>query len=105
MVLGGNTPVALTDAVELGTGWCDFGHTPADMAQTRALMIRHADAIGKDRTGFRITVTPRVRLTAELAKEYEAASVDQLVVSVETDAVNGVRRRLESNVPSRLGIC
>lgn len=104
MVLGGTTSAALQEAVELGAGWYGFGHTPAEVTQARAEMVRHADVIGKDITSFRITVTPRVRLTAELVKEYEAAGVDQLVVSVEADTADGVRRRLEFNAPSRLGI-
>lgn len=105
VVLGGATSAALKEAVELGAGWYGFGHTPAEAARARAEMVRHADVIGKDITSFRTTVTPRVRLNAELVKDYEAAGVDQLVVSVEADTVDGVRRRLELNAPARLGMC
>jgi probable F420-dependent oxidoreductase len=104
VVLGGNTGTAFRDAVELGSGWYGFGHTPSHVAEVRNEMVRHAEAIGKDLSHFELTVTPRVRLTPELVKEYEAAGVDQLVVSVEADTTDGVRHRLELNAPERLGI-
>ncbi|AWK73892.1 hypothetical protein CBI38_22350 [Rhodococcus oxybenzonivorans] len=104
LVLGGATPLALRDAAALGTGWYGFGQTPDEVAEARELMVRHADAIGRDLKDFQITVTPRARLTTELVSAYESAGVDQLVVSVEADTTDGVRKRLELNAPATLGL-
>ncbi|RYF56332.1 MAG: LLM class flavin-dependent oxidoreductase, partial [Comamonadaceae bacterium] len=104
LVLGGATPLALRDAVALGTGWYGFGQTPDEVAEARELMVLHADAIGRSMESFEITVTPRARLTTELVSAYESAGVDQLVVSVEADTTEGVRKRLELNAPATLGI-
>lgn len=103
LVLGGATSAALQDAAELGSGWYGFGHTPEDAARARAVIVRHADELGRDLTDFEITVTPRSRLSRDLIEQYRAAGVSQLVVTVEAADVDGVRRRLDLNAPGRLG--
>jgi probable F420-dependent oxidoreductase len=104
LVLGGTTSTALRDAAELGSGWYGFGHTPEEAAQARTAIFGHAEQLGRDLTGFEITVTPRARLSPELIEQYRRAGVAQLVVTVEADTVDGVRRRLDCNAPRRLGL-
>ncbi|XVQ07553.1 TIGR03619 family F420-dependent LLM class oxidoreductase [Spirillospora sp. CA-255316] len=104
LVLGGATATALRDAAELGSGWYGFGHTPEQAAQAREVIVRHAESVDRDLKGFEITVTPRVRLSPELAERYRAAGVSQLVVTVEADTPDGVRRRLDHNAPANLGL-
>ncbi|MFJ8001281.1 LLM class F420-dependent oxidoreductase [Streptomyces sp. NPDC096310] len=103
LVLGGASNTALQDAAELGSGWYGFGQTPAQVAQARSIIVEQAEQFGRDLTGFEITVTPRARLTPELVEEYRTAGVTQLVVTVESDTLEGVRRRLDFNAPGRLG--
>ncbi|MEU1275475.1 LLM class F420-dependent oxidoreductase [Streptomyces sp. NPDC005799] len=104
LVLGGTTPTALKDAAELGSGWYGFGHTPEQAAEARTAIFQHAETLGRDLTGFEITVTPRARLSTELVERYRRAGVTQLVVTVEADTLEGVRRRLELNAPERYGL-
>ncbi len=103
LVLGGHSPQALRDAAEFGGGWYGFGCTPEEAGRAREQIRRHADEIGRDLSDFRITVTPPVQLTAGLAEGYARAGAQQVVVSVESRTVDGVRRRLEKNAPGRLG--
>ncbi|EFC86819.1 TIGR03619 family F420-dependent LLM class oxidoreductase [Parafrankia sp. EUN1f] len=104
LVLGGKATVALQDAAEFGSGWYGFGHTPDEAARARAVIFQHAEKIGRDLAGFEITLTPRARLSLELIDQYRAAGVTQLVVSIEADTLDGVRRRLDYNAPGQLGL-
>ncbi|CAI7979691.1 Luciferase-like monooxygenase [Frankia sp. Hr75.2] len=104
LVLGGAGTTALQDAAELGSGWYGFGHTPEEAAKARTVIFRHAEQLGRDLAGFEITVTPRARLSPELIEQYRKAGVSQLVVTVEADTVDGVRRRLDRNAPGQLGL-
>jgi len=104
LVLGGASPQALRDAAEFGSGWYGFGQTPDEVAAAREVMQRHAASIGRDLTGFRMSLTPRVRLDRDLVDLYAKAGVDQLVVSVEGRTPEEVRRRIELNAPRTLGI-
>nr|WP_166462644.1 LLM class F420-dependent oxidoreductase [Amycolatopsis acidicola] len=104
VVLGGVGERALRDAARLGQGWYGFGQTPDEVRVIAATLHRLLAEEERDLASFRISVTPRARLTPALADDYRSAGVHQLVVSVEADSVDGVRRKLDRNAPGRLGI-
>lgn len=103
VVFGGVAASALTDATALGDGWYGFGQTPEQVAVIVSDLRRTLADAGSDRP-FRICVTPRARLSPSLVDDYREAGVGELVVSVESDTLDGVRRRLDYNAPERLGI-
>ncbi len=102
--MGGYAPAALEDAARWAAGWYGFGLPPQEAAVFVADLRRRVQEAGRDPRHFRISITPRMRLTPELVQEYRAAGVNQLVVSTEARDLDGVRRRLEHNAPARLGI-
>lgn len=99
VVVGGESDAALRRAARLADGWYGFGQDPATarkMIDRLAKLRRDAD---RDRGPFRVSITPRQRLTPALFDDYAAAGVDQIVISVESDTHAGVMKRLEKNAP------
>jgi len=102
VLLGGASDRAIEDAA-MAEGWYGFGQTPEEVTGIVERIRRLRDEAGRS-GDFRIALTPRARLTPELVADYRSAGVDELVVTVESESVDGVRRRLDFNAPSQLGI-
>jgi alkanesulfonate monooxygenase SsuD/methylene tetrahydromethanopterin reductase-like flavin-dependent oxidoreductase (luciferase family) len=103
-VMGGHSPAALRRAVRYSVGWYGWGRTPAQLREDIDNLKRAAEAMGSPLDGYSISVTPPMRMTTDLAREYERAGAHQIVISVESDDIDGVRRRLEHNAPRMFGL-
>jgi probable F420-dependent oxidoreductase len=103
IIHGGASAPAFEDAARLGDGWYGFGQTPEQVSEIAPTLQRLREEAGRS-GDFRISLTPRARLTPELVDAYRAAGVDEVVVTVEADSLDGVRRRLDRNAPSALGV-
>jgi probable F420-dependent oxidoreductase len=104
IVMGGHSPAALRRAVRYSVGWYGWGRTPAQLREDIDNLKRAAEAMGSPLDGYSISVTPPMRMTTDLAREYERAGAHQIVISVESDDIDGVRRRLEHNAPRMFGL-
>ena len=82
IVVGGHTGAAYRRAVGRGQGWYGFAQTPeataASLEGLRAAAARVERPAGLG--ALEITVTPRGRLTPEMAAEFAELGVDRLVV-------------------------
>jgi probable F420-dependent oxidoreductase len=104
IVMGGWSRAALRRAAEHADGWYAWGLDPAEVEVAVATLHSEATSFGRDLDDFRVSVTPLRRLTRMLVEDYAAVCVDQLVVAVEAEDIDGVRRRLERNAPENYGI-
>ena len=81
IVIGGHTTVAYQRAVARGHGWYGFALTPdaaaASVAELRAAALETARPA--ELGALEITVTPRGRLTPEVASAFAELGVDRLV--------------------------
>jgi len=81
IVFGAHSPPAFRRTVARGHGWYGFAQTPdstrAALAalRTAAGQVERPAALGP----LEITVTPRIRLTADVAREFADLGVDRLV--------------------------
>jgi probable F420-dependent oxidoreductase len=82
VVIGGHTQAAYRRAVRRGHGWYGFAMTPESAAASLEGLRRARDEVARpDELGdLEITVTPRGRLTAEIAAAFAELGVDRLVV-------------------------
>jgi probable F420-dependent oxidoreductase len=104
IVMGGASAQAYRRAVQHAAGWYGWDCSPEGAAAVRAQMKAVADELGRDLDDFEISISPLARLNESLVQEYADAGVDQLVVVVEADDVDGARRRLAYNAPEELGV-
>ncbi|GGN18480.1 LLM class F420-dependent oxidoreductase [Lentzea pudingi] len=72
VVVGGHSPSAFRRAVTRGQGWFGIG-TPEDVRG-------HLARFPQRPSGFRISVSAQVPLTAAVVREYEDLGVDELVI-------------------------
>jgi probable F420-dependent oxidoreductase len=81
IVVGGHSPAAYRRAVARGQGWYGYWLTPDDTAQCLAGLRAAAGQVERpDHLGrLEISVTPRGRMTAELAGQFAELGVDRLV--------------------------
>lgn len=104
IVMGGWTGAALRRAARQAEGWYGFGLNPEQVAQARIRLRDEAAAAGRELDRFEIYLTPTVRLTDGLVREFAEVGVDELVVSAEAQDLDGVRRKLTRNCPAALGL-
>lgn len=104
LVMGGYAEAGYELAAAIGAGWYGFGLLPEQVAPIVQDMRERVAKADREPADFIISVTPRVRLDAELVEQYRQVGVDQIVVSVETRDFDGIMRRLEHNQPKNLGI-
>jgi probable F420-dependent oxidoreductase len=99
IVLGGQSDPALRRAARFASGWYGWGQTPAELETAVGKLQQFRAEEGKSAAEFCVSVTPTQRLTRALVRDYAAAGADQLVISMESDDLDGVRRRLIRNAP------
>jgi probable F420-dependent oxidoreductase len=82
IIMGGESAAALKRAAALGDGWIGVEHTPESAAALIARLRAHADAAGRDLSGFEITVGPKpgLRIDAAAARAFADAGVHRLIV-------------------------
>ncbi|HZM40341.1 MAG TPA: LLM class F420-dependent oxidoreductase [Acidimicrobiales bacterium] len=81
IVVGGHSPAAFRRAVSRAQGWYGYWLTPDDTARCLDGLRAAADRVGRpDHLGrLEISVTPRGRMTPELAGQFAELGVDRLV--------------------------
>ena len=81
IVVGGHSPAAFRRAVSRAQGWYGYWLTPDDTARCLDGLRAAADRVGRpDHLGrLEISVTPRGRMTPELAGHFAELGVDRLV--------------------------
>ena len=81
IVIGGHTKRAYRRAVSRGQGWYGFATTPESTAESLAGLRTAASEVTRpaELGPLEITVTPRGRLTPEVASAYAELGVDRLV--------------------------
>jgi probable F420-dependent oxidoreductase len=95
--VGGESTPALRRVATFADGWYGFGVAPADIAAHLDRLDEHLDAAGRSRDDIKIYVGPnRVKVTPEVAAEYEAAGVDQLILGVFARSLDELDQRLDS---------
>ena len=99
VVVGGRSPSAYRRAVARGHGWYGFALTPAEAQECMAGLRAAAASVDRPASlgPLEITVTPRVRLTPEVATAFAEAGVHRLVLMPPPDA-EGTRKLIESSV-------
>jgi probable F420-dependent oxidoreductase len=95
LVLGGSSRAALERAARHGDGWYGWGLDPEQTRLAIRTIRQAAEAAHRDLTGFSAYVTPLVRMDEPTALAYAEAGVDELVLSMESDNLDSVRRKLE----------
>jgi len=82
ILLGGETPVALKRAAEVGDGWIGIAHTPDSVRPLVAALRDQVQRAGRDADAFEITVGPAQGLTVdrEAVRAFAAAGVQRLIV-------------------------
>lgn len=103
LVLSGAGPAALERAGRLGDGWYGWGLDPEQTRRAIGTMHRAAEAAGRDVAGFTVYLTPLSRVGPATVRAYADAGVHELVLSMESDDLDSVRRKLERNRPDQLG--
>jgi probable F420-dependent oxidoreductase len=98
IVIGGRTAPAYRRAVARGHGWYGFALTPEDAKACLAGLARAASDVPRPPAlgPLEISVTPRGRLTPELAAEFAALGVHRLVPL--TRPHDGVATTIEAGV-------
>lgn len=104
LVMGGYAAAALEDAARFGQGWYGFGLTPEATKDVVNALRAQLQAHDRDPDAFEIFMTPRMRLDEGLIDEFRQAGVTELVVSAESNEVDGIKRRLERNSPLTHGV-
>ena len=99
LVIGGHSPAAYRRAVARGHGWYGYWLTPDDVAQSLAGLGAAAERVDRptELGGLEISVTPRGRLTPELAARFADLGVDRLV-PLASPTADSPERTIESAV-------
>jgi probable F420-dependent oxidoreductase len=105
LIVGGHTAPAYRRAVTRAHGWYGYGMTPQQAAESIAGL---ADAAGHlqrpaELGELEFSVTPRGRVTREVAEEFAEAGVDRLVLLARPTA-DGPARAIEAGVAATSGL-
>jgi len=105
IVVGGQSPAAYRRAVSRGHGWYGFGMRPEvaaaslDGLRTAAGQVERPATLGE----LEITITPRGRLTAEVARSFADLGVHRLVV-IPNPKDDDVRPSIEASLEAVAGL-
>jgi probable F420-dependent oxidoreductase len=97
LIVGGHSGPAYRRAITRADGWYGYWLTPDQVATSVAGLRAAAEEVERpaELGDLEISVTPRGRMTPELAAEFAAAGVHRLVVLAPPDA-DGTIRAIES---------
>jgi probable F420-dependent oxidoreductase len=97
LIAGGHSEPAYRRAVARAHGWYGYWLTPQQVAASLAGLAEAADRVPRpaELADLEISVTPRGRMTADLAAEFARAGVHRLVVLAPPTA-DGVARTVET---------
>jgi probable F420-dependent oxidoreductase len=104
IVMGGSSAAALRRAALYADGWYGWGLDPEQTAAAVRAIHKFGTEAHRDLSEFDISLTPLARVDARLVDRYRDAGVDQVVVSIESDDVDSVKRKLERTRPGALGL-
>jgi len=82
LIFGGETPVGLKRAAELGDGWYGSRFTPDGIKPMIAQLKQHADAAGRDFSRFEITcgIGGDLPFTLDTVRRFQEVGVHRLMV-------------------------
>src|SRR5437764_10158463 len=105
IVVGGRTPAAYRRTVARGQGWYGFALTPDDTAECLAGLRAAADTVERPSSlgELEITVTPRGRLTPEVAAAFAEIGVHRLV-PMPPPTSDGVHATIDTAVAAVAGL-
>src|SRR5438105_1899865 len=105
IVVGGRTPAAYRRAVTRAHGWYGFAPTPEDTAGCLAGLRAAADTVERPSSlgELEISVTPRGRLTPDVAAAFAELGVHRLV-PMPPPTADGVRATIDAAVAAVAGL-
>jgi probable F420-dependent oxidoreductase len=105
LIVGGHRPPAYRRAVARGHGWYGYFLTPEQAAASLAGLAEAAGRVERPAGlgELEISVTPRGRITPQLAAEFAAAGVHRLVL-LAPPAPDGAARAIEAGVSAVAGL-
>jgi alkanesulfonate monooxygenase SsuD/methylene tetrahydromethanopterin reductase-like flavin-dependent oxidoreductase (luciferase family) len=103
VVMGGHSQAAHRRAARHADGWYGFMLRPDETAaQVEGLRAALAE-VGRDESGFEISVTPRGRMDPETVAEFGRLGVNRLVLMPRTETpVDGLEAYMREHAPERL---
>jgi probable F420-dependent oxidoreductase len=105
LIVGGHSAPAYRRAVARAHGWYGYWLTPAQAATSVAGLAEAAGRVARPAGlgPLEISVTPRGRMTPELAAEFAQAGVDRLVL-LAPPAEDGATRAIEAGLAAVAGL-
>jgi len=105
LIVGGHSAPAYRRAVARAHGWYGYWLTPAQAATSVAGLAEAAGRVARPAGigPLEISVTPRGRMTPELAAEFAQAGVDRLVL-LAPPAEDGATRAIEAGLAAVSGL-
>jgi alkanesulfonate monooxygenase SsuD/methylene tetrahydromethanopterin reductase-like flavin-dependent oxidoreductase (luciferase family) len=105
VIMGGHSEAAYRRAVQTADEWYGFAldieRTKASLAGLAQAQSRHG--LGRAKGRLPITVTPPMRVSAQIVADYAALGVDRLnLLPRDCGDRDGYLRFLESNAPAKL---
>jgi probable F420-dependent oxidoreductase len=98
--VGGESKAALRRVAKHGQGWFTWNRPPEDLAEPLAVLDGMLAEQGRSRSDIELTVCPYLRgVTPDMAKAYEAAGVDRLVLMCFAFAEDDLLQRLDELAP------
>ncbi len=103
VIMGGNSAAAHQRAVRIADGWYGWWLDP-ESAATQIASLRAEEARAGRAHPLEVSVTPGVRLDAEIVRAYGGLGVHRLIVVPRPNlAGDDLERFVEANAPARLG--
>jgi probable F420-dependent oxidoreductase len=93
--VGGDSPVALRRAAQLGDGWHSAGTSLADLPGKLRILDEALATAGRARRDIAVSAFPTDRFTVDLVRAFAAQGVDHVMVPAFSFEVDKVKRRLE----------
>lgn len=93
--VGGDSPVALRRAAQLGDGWHSAGTSLADLPGKLAVLDEALAGAGRARTDIVVSAFPTDRFTIDVVRAFAAQGVDHVMVPAFSFEADKVKRRLE----------
>ena len=92
--VGGESTPALRRVATIADGWYGYGVLPDQLDDYYARMDGHLEAAGRSRDDITVYVSPNTRVTPDMAAEFEAKGVEQLIMGVFARSLDELDDRL-----------
>ena len=92
--VGGESNPAMRRVAAFADGWYGYGVGPDELDADLARMDEHLEAAGRSRDDIKIYVGPNRKVTPDMAAQYEAAGVEQLILGAFARSLDELDDRL-----------